>query len=211
MKPVPNTWGNETPFGLYLWFAGTQRRANSPQCTSDPSTMSRSTSPALKNRSALYGTSLEHFSIACDAIPGAHFVREKCSNLVCRGIRPILLIAFVDSPQNPLTRIPRAFFRSKCSIAVKNALMFDLICNSHCRRAVQRTSAAVPGGGLGRRPKTGPGASRTGPDGQVAIGKPLTSFHIFAADVEKADSMKVIEPLRQGFPIEERPNCGSTF
>ena len=38
-------------------------------------------------------------------------------------------------------------------------------------------------------------------------GEPLTSFHIFATDAEKANSMKIIDPLRRDFPIEERLDC----
>ena len=42
-------------------------------------------------------------------------------------------------------------------------------------------------------------------------GNPLTSFHIFASDAEKSGSMKIIEPLRRAFPIEQPLKCGNGF
>ena len=38
-------------------------------------------------------------------------------------------------------------------------------------------------------------------------GAPLSSFHIFATDAEKAAATKIIDPLRRDFPIEERLDC----
>ncbi|MEP7053486.1 MAG: hypothetical protein ABJB12_24190 [Pseudomonadota bacterium] len=38
-------------------------------------------------------------------------------------------------------------------------------------------------------------------------GEPLTWFHIFATNAEKSASMKIIDPLRRAFPIEEPLNC----
>jgi len=36
----------------------------------------------------------------------------------------------------------------------------------------------------------------------------LTSFYIFGANSEKANAMKIIDPLREEFPIEEPLDCG---
>jgi hypothetical protein len=38
-------------------------------------------------------------------------------------------------------------------------------------------------------------------------GKPLTAFHIFAPDAEKVAALKIINPLKEQFPIDEPLDC----
>ena len=38
-------------------------------------------------------------------------------------------------------------------------------------------------------------------------GKPLTTFHIFAPDAEKEAALKIINPLKEQFPIEVLLDC----
>jgi hypothetical protein len=49
---------------------------------------------------------LEHFSMAWNAIVGGALRAQSALTFAFRGIRPFLLAVLVDSPQNPLLRIP---------------------------------------------------------------------------------------------------------